>query len=120
VDAVAFRPDGATPAGAIPFRRLVPLEEIIAEALGVGVGTQAAEREYQQLLYKVGSEFEVLLRADEAALRAAAPERIAEGILRMRRGEVRVEPGYDGEYGTVRLFAEGEPAASAEEQMTLF
>jgi uncharacterized protein (TIGR00375 family) len=121
VEALADRPEGMTPSDAIPFRRLVPLEEIIAEALGVGTGTQAVEREYQQLLYKCGTEFDVLLKADEAALRAAAPERIAEGILRMRRGELRVEPGYDGEYGTVRIFGEGEPvAASSEQQLTLF
>lgn len=120
VEELADRPDGAIPEGAIPFRRLVPLEEIIAEALGMGVGTQAVEREYQNLLYHCGSEFEVLLRASEESLRKVTTPRIAEGIARMRAGRVHIEPGYDGEYGKVKLFASDEPAAVAEQQMTLF
>ena len=39
----------------------------------------------------------------------------------MREGRVTIEPGYDGEYGKVRVFDEGgEPSAAAEQQMTLF
>ena len=119
VETLADRPDGATPAGAIPFKRMVPLEEIIAEALGVGVGTQAVEREYQQLLHKCGTEFEVLMKTPAENLRRAATAKVAEGILRVREGRVTIEPGYDGEYGTVHLF-EGEATSVAEQQMTLF
>jgi uncharacterized protein (TIGR00375 family) len=121
VEELADRPAGATPAGAIPFQRIVPLEEIIADAVGANVGTQAVEREYQQLLYKCGTEFAALLETPEEELRKATSPKIAEGILRMRRGEVRVEPGYDGEYGKVKFFSDGEPATAAtEQQMTLF
>jgi uncharacterized protein (TIGR00375 family) len=121
VDALADRPEGETPPGAIPFKRLVPLDEIIADALQMGVGTQAVEREYQQLVYKFGTEFEVLLRAPEEALRSATSPRIAEGIVRVRDGRVRVEPGYDGEYGKVHLFDDtGEPTKADEQQLTLF
>ena len=120
VDTLADRPEGTTPAQGIPFKHLVPLEEIIAEALEVGVGTQAVEREYQQLVHHFGTEFAVLLSAPEEELRKTAHQKVAEGILLVRQGRVRVEPGYDGEYGKVRLF-EGEPAAAAgEQQMTLF
>ena len=120
VEALADRPDGAAPSGAIPFTRIVPLEEIIAEALGVGVGTQAVEREYQALVHRGGTEFNVLLDLPEDALRPLTSPKIAEGVLRVRRGDVVVEPGYDGEYGTVRLFGEAPVAAAGEEQMTLF
>lgn len=121
VDALADLPKGATPAGAIPFRRMVPLEEIIAEALGVGVGTKAVEREYLQLIGRCGSEFTTLFGASEEALRRATTERIAEGILRVRTGRITVQPGYDGAYGTVRVFEEGLPIPAAhEQQMTLF
>jgi uncharacterized protein (TIGR00375 family) len=121
VEALADRPEGARPESAIPFRNIVALEEIIAEALDVGVGTQTVEREYQQLIYKCGTEFAVLLDAPEEELRKATQPKIAEGILRMRRGEVRIEPGYDGEYGRVKIFGESgtEPVAT-EQQMTLF
>lgn len=122
VEDLADRPDGVVPPGAIPFTRIVQLDKIIADALEVGTGTQAVEREYQQLVYKFGTEFTVLLEAPEEALRRAAPARIAEGILRMRMGRVHIEPGYDGEYGKVTLFdeASAETTSAGEQQLTLF
>ena len=120
IEKLADRPEGETPPHAIPFKHAVPLEELIAQALGVGVGTQAVEREYFSLLARFGTEFAVLLKTPEEALRSAAPAKIAEAVLRMRRGQVVIEPGYDGEYGKVRLFGETEPSASGEQQMTLF
>ena len=121
VEALADRPEGAQPEGAIPFKRVVQLDEIIAGALGVGVGTQAVEREYQQLIYKGGTEFDVLLTMPADELRKATAPKIADGILRMREGRVAVEPGYDGEYGTVKIFDEASaPATAGEQQLTLF
>ncbi|MBI3083624.1 MAG: DNA helicase UvrD [Candidatus Omnitrophica bacterium] len=120
VEALADRPEGAMPDGAIPFKRVVQLDKIIADALGMGDGTQAVEREYQSLIYTCGTEFNVLLDASEEELRKATSTKIAEGIIRMRQGRVVVEPGYDGEYGKVRIF-EHEPDAKADEQqLTLF
>ena len=122
VAALADRPDGFEPANRIPFKHAVPLEELIADALGVGTGTQTVEREYLNLLTRCGTEFDVLLKTPEDALRSATSAKIADGILRMRRGEVRIEPGYDGEYGKVTVFTEqaSAPPTPAEEQMTLF
>ncbi|MBI4343572.1 MAG: DNA helicase UvrD [Candidatus Omnitrophica bacterium] len=120
VDDLADRPEGSVPARALPFKRTVPLEEILADVLGVGVGTQAVEREYHQLVYKCGSELRVLLAVPESELRAATSPRIADAVLRMRQGRVRVEPGYDGEYGVVKILADDAPAAAQEEQLTLF
>lgn len=120
VEALADRPEGSEPAGAVPFQRIVPLEEIIAGALGINVGTQAVDREYQRLIYTCGTEFRALLEAPEEELRRATAPKIAEGILRMRAGQVTVEPGYDGEYGKVQLFGSEEPEAPTEQQLTLF
>lgn len=122
VEALADRPEGETPEGTIPFRRLVQLDKIISDALGVGVDTQKVEREYQALIYTCGTEFNALLTAPEETLRKATTAKIAGGILRMRNGQVAVEPGYDGEYGTIRIFddASAAPAPAGEQQMTLF
>jgi len=120
VEALADRPEGHAPANAIPYRHMVPLEEIIADALEVGVGTQAVEREYLNLVTRCGTEFDVLLRVGEETLRKVTVAKIAEGVLRVRQGQVQVEPGYDGEYGKVRVFSEDQPAAAIEQQMTLF
>ena len=68
-----------------------------------------------------GTEFNVLLHASEEELRRATTPKIAEGILRIRDGRVTIEPGYDGEYGKVRIFTGEEPATEpAEQQLTLF
>ena len=121
VEALANRPEGFEPEGAIPFKRLVPLEELVADAMQANVGTQAVERAYQNLLYKCGTELDVLLNASEDALRAATSPLLAEGILRMRRGEVVVEPGFDGEYGKVKVFGgAADSVQPSEQQLTLF
>jgi PHP family Zn ribbon phosphoesterase len=87
--------------------------------LEVGVGTQTVEREYRNLIHYCGTEFNVLLTASDEELRKATTPKIADGILCVRQGRITVEPGYDGEYGKVRLFHE-EPAAVGEQQMTFF
>jgi uncharacterized protein (TIGR00375 family) len=124
VEELADRPMGARPAGALPYRNVVGLEEIIAGALGMGTGTQGVEREYQQLIHACGTEFRALLDAPEEELRRATTPKIADGILRMREGRISVDPGYDGEYGRVRIFDETAVSVVAgdagEKQLTLF
>ena len=95
-----IRPDDGRP----PFLRLVPLEELLSEALGVGRRSKAVQRVYQELCVELGGELEVLFKAGGADLRQAAGDRVAEAVLRARTGEVSVEPGYDGQYGRVRVW----------------
>ena len=86
-----------------PFARLIPLQEIIAAALGVGMNTGLVSREYNRLTNFFGDELSVLLVASEQDLLQAANEDLARGILRARSGQVSVEPGYDGRYGSISL-----------------
>ena len=90
--------------GRPPFIRLVPLVEIIAETLGRGAATKGVRLEYQRIVQELGSELHVLVETDGSDLERVAGERLAQGILKARTGDVRVEPGYDGLYGTVRLW----------------
>ncbi|MFQ5681251.1 MAG: endonuclease Q family protein [Candidatus Omnitrophota bacterium] len=117
VEQLGDRPDGFVPENSIPFRSLVSLDEIISAARGVGKASMAVEREYQGLVAKFGTEFSLLLKATEEEIRKGASARIAEGILRVRRGKVGLIPGYDGEYGIISLF-EGKDAPKQEQQMT--
>jgi len=108
VERLADRPKGFKPEGVVPYKKLIPLEEIIAEILGRGVGTKGVETEYKNLIAKLGSEFNVLLNASSSDLKSATYPEIAEAVLRVREGKVNVEPGYDGVYGKVRVFASKE------------
>lgn len=104
VDDLADRPENVRPENAAPFQRIVPLEEILAAALNRGVGTKTVQEAYHRLVAACGNEFRALLDASEDELLKAADPRVVEGILRMRQGQVHVEPGYDGAFGHVRLF----------------
>ncbi len=121
VEQLADRPAGYVPANAIPYKNLIPLDEIIAEAKGVAKGTKAVEGEYRMAVSRFGSEFEILLRAKEEDLLKGLPKRIAEGVLRVRKGQVEVQPGFDGEYGKISTFSDEEKQAKGgEEQLSLF
>ncbi len=116
VDELADRPDGFTPQKAVPCKHLVPLIEIISEALDVGEETVTAKNQYDRLIQRFGSEFDVLLEVPAEQLERFAPRRVCEGILRARNGEVHISPGYDGVYGEVRVLEEKQQQA----QMNLF
>jgi PHP family Zn ribbon phosphoesterase len=120
VDELADRPAGFVPRNAIPSIHLIPLEEIIAEAMGFRMGTKSVESEYERLVEKGGSEFHILLDATPDELKTYVPERILEGILRMRQGKVSILPGHDGVYGKVNLFPEKKEGEESKEQLKLF
>lgn len=105
--------------GVIPFKSLIPLEEVIAESLGYSSLGKRVEREYQNLVEKIGSEFDVLLKASQEELKRVTLPEIAQGIVKARKGEVTIEPGYDGVFGKVSIFSGGE-RKKEQKQTTLF
>ena len=119
VDALADRPEGFKPPQVIPYRNMVPLDEIISEAIGVGVASQAVEKEYFRMIHELENELFVLFEATEEALRKHAATKVAEGILKVRSGKLKIHPGFDGEYGKVEIFEENAPVKQ-EKQMELF
>lgn len=108
VEALADRPEGYKLENAIPFKSLVPLEEIIAEGMGVNVKTKQGDLEYENLIKKFGNEFNILLEVTREELEKATLSEIAEGIIRIREGKVSINPGYDGVYGKIKIFSDGE------------
>ena len=105
---LADRPAGAKPAVAKYFQHLIPLPEILAEVLQCGPATKKVEELYFRLLEKLGPELGILRHASLAAVAQAGGALLAAGIDKMRREEVHIQGGYDGEYGIIRLFTEGE------------
>ncbi len=122
VEDLADGPPGRVPVGAVPFKRLVPLEEIIAAAIGQGVATVAVRQEYDRLV-AAASEFAILLELSEEELGSFVSPRVLKAILRVREELVTIAPGYDGVYGTVKIFGD-EPvetvSPSQPGQMPLF
>jgi len=119
VEELADRPSGYVPPGAIPCKHLVPLVEIIAEAAGKGVDTVGVKNIYDDLIQKFGSEFKILLDLTEEQLQKEVSGQVGLGIIKMRRGELNIEPGYDGVYGRVKIFQE-ERQGDQKDQLSLF
>lgn len=90
------------------FRSLIPLKEIFSEITRVGVQSKKIARLYSSAIQAVGSEFALLLDAPIEDIEIKTNELLAEAIRRMRRGQVLVEPGFDGQFGRVKLFSEAE------------
>jgi len=121
VEVLADRKEGFTPERTIPYKSLIPLQEIIAECLGFGVNSAAVVNEYKKIVGLGGSEFNVFLELEQDDLKKIASPKIVEGIMRMREGRVSIRPGYDGEYGKVKIFEYGEEEKKkGKEQMSLF
>jgi uncharacterized protein (TIGR00375 family) len=119
VDALADRPEGFKPDNAIPFKNLIPLDEIIAETKGVKKGSTAVEKDYMSLVTQFGTEFNILIKLSQEDLLSKLSPRIAEGIIRVRDGKVEIKAGYDGEYGIISIFG-GEEKKDKQEQLSLF
>jgi uncharacterized protein (TIGR00375 family) len=120
VEQLADREENFTSPDFVPFKSLVPLREIIAESLAQGKATKLVEEEYEKLVSKGGNEFKVLLDLTEAELEKITLPKIVEGIIKVRQKELFILPGYDGEYGTVKIFSEGEKSEPPLAQQSLF
>jgi len=100
VEELADRPEGYIPAGALPYKDLLPLYEIISFSLGSGEKySKKMLSVYNNLISRFGNELKVLLEVPFDEISAAAGENIANSILLIREGKVEIEPGYDGVYG---------------------
>ena len=100
IEELADREDGFKPEGAKPFTSLIPLSEIIASIRGVSlVSSKKIWQEHNKLMEAFGSEYRVLLEAGQAELAGVVDPRIAEAIVKVRDRMVKIQPGYDGEYG---------------------
>lgn len=118
VETLADREEGFTSFQDIPFKHLVPLSEIIAEALGQGVDTKAVQERYRAVTQRLGGELKVLLEVPKEELFRSIPSKIAQGIMRVREGKVNIKCGYDGVYGEVSIF--GKEKEEEQKQLDLF
>lgn len=101
-DGLIISPDGRP-----PYRSLVSLQQVLSETLGVGVNTKRVRTAYMSLVETFGNEMKVLIEAPASELETALPshgERLAQGIERVRSGDIHIEPGFDGQFGVVKVW----------------
>ena len=108
IEQLADRDEGFVPAGAKPFESLVPLGEVIAASTGHSAASMKVQRQYADMLETLGTEFSILREIPVEDIRIKAGYLVAEGIRRLRQGKVKRFPGFDGEYGIIKLFEPSE------------
>ena len=119
VEQLADRPEGFLRADGKAFESLVPLSEVIGASVGYSAASRKVVRQYEEMLRKLGPEFEILRIIPLEEIRSVSGHLITEGIRRLREGKVERIPGFDGEYGTIKLFKQTE-IENLDGQMSLF
>jgi len=105
------RKEGFKPEGATPFTKLIPLAEIIAHLSGKGLSTKFVWNKYVEWINKFGNEFKIMLEVPDHEL-IDFDKKLGEAIIKVRNQEVKIKPGYDGEYGVPLLNNESQTSLS--------
>jgi len=105
VEVLADREEGGKHARAFPYKHLIPLKEIIGDTLGVGPASKKVAAAYFEIINTLGNELSILLDIDIEDIKKVSNAKIAEAVIRVREGKVKLFPGYDGEYGRIQIFA---------------
>ena len=104
VEQLADREEGFVKEDGRKYESLVPLPEVISACMGYSTASKKVQGCFEQMLQKLGTEFDILRNVPAGDIKSCAGERIAEGIENVRTGHVKRIPGYDGEYGKIELF----------------
>jgi len=99
VEELANRPLGFKPENAVPFKKYIPLSDLISGIIGKGVATKSTWTEYNKIVGKLGSEYDVIRNVSREELEKYVDKRIVDVIIKNRNQEIKVIPGYDGVYG---------------------
>lgn len=109
VEELADRQEGFRPKNFPGFKKLVELDKIIAEALNIkSRNAKKVQQEYNNLIKRVGSELDILINKPLEEIKKNTLPIIAEGVKRAREGRLIIKPGFDGEYGEIKIFSEEE------------
>jgi len=103
-----------------PYMMLVPLLEVLSEVLDSGVGTKTVQTEYDKLIAQFSSELQVLAKTPVEELERVSGPKLREAIEKVRKGDIFIDPGYDGVFGVVKIWGEKEKQNNQPEQASLF
>jgi uncharacterized protein (TIGR00375 family) len=99
------RAENYTPKNPKRVEYIIPLAEIIAELRNTkSVSGKGVVGEYHEVIERLGNEFSVLRTVPLEAIEAAGFPLLRIAIARLRDGNVVRDPGYDGVFGTIKVF----------------
>lgn len=90
------------------FYSIIPLKEILSEIEGCGPNTKKVTRAYEKYIQSLGSELDLLLKKPLEIIKRKGDILLAEAIRRMRNREIKIQTGFDGQFGVIKLFKEDE------------
>jgi uncharacterized protein (TIGR00375 family) len=105
---LADRAEPLNPRPGEGFTSVIPLPELLGELAGAGPASRVVTGLYERVISRFGSEFTFLLDADTGEIGRSFGPLLSEAVQRMRQGRIEPKPGYDGEFGVIRVFADGE------------
>jgi len=118
VEELADRPVAYMPDNVPGYKKLVGLYKIIADALNIkSKQSNKVLTVYNELIKNGGSEFNILIDLSLDELKNFTEPIIVEGIKRVRQGKLQIDPGFDGQYGQIKIFNEKEKITK---QLNLF
>ncbi len=120
IEELSDREQGDAPLLKIPYKNLIPLNEIIAQAIEKTAACKSVWDIYFRFIHEFGNEHRILTDVSLAELKQLYPERIGYGVERARNGAVKIIPGHDGCFGKINLFEEDAFEEETQNQLKLF
>jgi uncharacterized protein (TIGR00375 family) len=100
VEELSDRPEDFLPEDRIPFKKLIPLSELIKTVTGIkSLYAKTIWERYNQLVKNFEDEFKILLEASREDLEKITDKKLVDLIMLNREQKVQIIPGYDGVYG---------------------
>ena len=120
VEDLSDREQSNSPPLKIPYKNLIPLNEIIAQAIDKTAECKSVWDFYFRFIHEFENEHKILTEVTLSELGRLSPERISLGVERMRKGALKIVPGHDGCFGNINLFEKDTIEEGAQGQLKLF
>jgi len=120
VQELATRPEGYAPLNRHGYKNIIPLADILSEIFEVGPKTKKVSTYYNKAIETLGPELKILLDKSFEQIETANIPLLAEAIMKMRKGNINIDPGFDGEFGKVNIFSNQEKETLKGEKYFLF